>query len=162
MGARDHEEAVVTTRLSRWTRLLAPALAVAVMVVASACGATSSPAPADGGAAPSSALAALPLEVPVAEAYRLRESGALVLDVRQPDEWASGHIPGATLIPLDQLPNRLGELPRDQSIVVVCRSGNRSAQGRDVLLGAGFTSVTSMAGGMTDWIAASLPVTTEG
>jgi rhodanese-related sulfurtransferase len=99
----------------------------------------------------------LPAEVSTAEALALREAGAFVLDVRQPDEWAAVHIPGATLIPLGDLPSRLAEVPKDQRVVVVCHSGNRSAKGRDVLLGAGYPSVTSMAGGMTAWAAAGYP-----
>jgi rhodanese-related sulfurtransferase len=55
---------------------------------------------------------------------------------------------------------RVGELPRDQEIVVVCRSGNRSATGRDILREAGFMQVTSMAGGVTDWRAAGHPIAT--
>ncbi|WP_236691508.1 rhodanese-like domain-containing protein [Ornatilinea apprima] len=96
----------------------------------------------------------LPLEVSVAQAADLREQGVLMLDVREPEEWREAHIPGATLIPLGQLAGRVDELPKDQSIVVVCRSGNRSAVGRDILLEAGFEQVTSMAGGMNDWKAA--------
>ncbi len=92
-----------------------------------------------------------PLTISVSEAVAQQKSGAFILDVRQPAEWNDVHIAGATLIPLDQLPNRLNELPRDKVIVVVCHSGNRSAQGRDILLKAGFTQVTSMAGGMTQW-----------
>ena len=99
----------------------------------------------------------LPSEVSVSEALAKRDSGAFILDVRQPDEWNEGHIPDSTLIPLDQLPNRINELPKDQEIVVVCRSGNRSAQGRDILLQAGFTNVTSMAGGLNQWKAAGYP-----
>jgi rhodanese-related sulfurtransferase len=95
-------------------------------------------------------------EVSVQEAATLRDKGAFVLDVRQPDEWADYHLPDSTLIPLDQLPNRLSEVPRDQTILVVCRSGNRSAEGRDILLNAGFTSVTSMAGGLTQWRSSGL------
>ncbi|TAK02189.1 MAG: rhodanese-like domain-containing protein [Chloroflexota bacterium] len=102
------------------------------------------------------------LTVSVVEAAALRDGGAFMLDVRQPDEWAAGHIPGATLIPLGELATRIGEVPEGQSIVVVCRSGNRSAQGRDILLGAGFGAVTSMAGGMTDWESAGLPIETGG
>ncbi len=101
----------------------------------------------------------LPLVVSVADAAAMRDDGAFVLDVREPDEWAAGHIAGATLIPLGQLPDRLGEVPAGRTLVVVCRTGNRSAQGRDILLQAGFAA-TSMAGGMTDWIAAGLPVVT--
>ena len=92
-----------------------------------------------------------PQTVTVQEANHLRQDGAFILDVRQPDEWEQGHIPGATLIPLGELETRLDEVPDDQMVVVVCRSGNRSAQGRDILLGAGFTQVTSMDGGMNSW-----------
>jgi len=60
---------------------------------------------------------------------------------------------------LDELPARLNELPKDQEIVVVCRSGNRSQQGRDILLNAGFNA-TSMAGGLKEWYAKGYP--TEG
>jgi rhodanese-related sulfurtransferase len=83
-----------------------------------------------------------------------------MLDVRQPDEWAAGHIPGATLIPLGELSSRLAEVPEDRQVVVVCRSGNRSAQGRDILLGAGYPSATSMAGGMNAWTAAGYETVT--
>ena len=96
--------------------------------------------------------------VSVAGAATLRDAGAFVLDVREPDEWATGHIPGATLIPLGELSARLGEVPADRTIVVICRSGNRSAQGREILKAAGYAAVTSVSGGMTDWVATGLPV----
>lgn len=103
---------------------------------------------------------ALALEVSVVEAAKLQEEGAFMLDVREVSEWNEVHMPGATLIPLGELPNRLGEVPQDQPIVVVCRSGNRSKTGRDTLLRAGFTTVTSMRGGMNDWKASGFPVVT--
>ena len=96
----------------------------------------------------------IPLEISVSEASSMRDAGAFVLDVREPDEWNESHIPGATLIPLGQLASRVNEVPKDQEIVVMCRSGNRSQQGRDILLAAGFTNVTSMAGGINQWKAA--------
>jgi rhodanese-related sulfurtransferase len=99
----------------------------------------------------------LPAEISVADAYAKRESGAFILDVRQPDEWNTVHIPGATLVPLGELESRLNEVPRDQEVVVVCHSGNRSKQGRDILAKAGFEQVTSMKGGMTQWEAAGYP-----
>ncbi len=105
----------------------------------------------DGIKTPVSAGNNLPSNVTVEEAYHLRQEGAFMLDVRRIDEWEQGHIPGATLIPLDELGSRLDEVPRDQPVVVVCRSGNRSSQGRDILLDAGFTQVTSMDGGMNSW-----------
>jgi rhodanese-related sulfurtransferase len=104
--------------------------------------------------------AELPREVSVAEALKLREEGAFMLDVREVSEWNEFHMPGATLIPLGELPNRLNEVPQDQQIVVVCRSGNRSQTGRDTLRRAGFTNVTSMGGGMNDWRGKGYPVVT--
>jgi rhodanese-related sulfurtransferase len=98
-----------------------------------------------------------PREISVEEAVAKRDSGAFVLDVRQPEEWNDFHVPDSTLIPLGELASRVNELPKDQEIVIVCRSGNRSAQGRDILLDAGFTEVTSMAGGLTQWRAAGYP-----
>jgi len=98
----------------------------------------------------------LPHEISVAEAATKRDAGAFILDVREPDEWNDSHIPGATLIPLGELASRVNEVPQDQEVVVVCRSGNRSAQGRDILLQAGFENVTSMAGGINQWKAAGL------
>ena len=98
-----------------------------------------------------------PLEISVDEAVAKMESGAFILDVRQPEEWNEFHVPDSTLIPLSELTARAAELPKDQEIVIVCRSGNRSAQARDLLLGAGFTQVTSMAGGLTQWKAAGYP-----
>ena len=95
---------------------------------------------------------ALPMEVSVQDAFSLREEGAFILDVRNQDEWDAGHVPGATLIPLPQLESRLAELPQGEDIVVICRSGNRSATARDILLGAGFSSVTSVTGGFNDWV----------
>ena len=101
--------------------------------------------------------APLPLQVSVTEAAARRDQGAFILDVREQAEWNEVHIPGATLIPLGTLADRVKEVPDDREIVVVCRSGNRSQAGRDILLQAGFTRVTSMAGGMNEWRAAGHP-----
>jgi rhodanese-related sulfurtransferase len=99
-------------------------------------------------------------EVSTTEAVNLRNAGAFILDVRQPEEWNEYHVPGSTLIPLGELETRAKELPRDKKIVVVCRSGNRSATGRDILLKAGFPQVTSLAGGLSQWKAAGYPTVT--
>jgi rhodanese-related sulfurtransferase len=99
----------------------------------------------------SPAAEGLPAEISVDEAYQRYQDGAFVLDVRTPEEWDDYHAPDTTLIPLDELPDRLGELPQDEEIVVVCRSGNRSQEGRDILLDAGFEQVTSMTGGLNAW-----------
>lgn len=102
----------------------------------------------------------LPAEVSTEKVNAAWKEGAFILDVREQDEWNAGHISGATLIPLGELTSRLGELPKDKPIYVVCRSGNRSAAGRDALLAAGFSSVTSMAGGMNDWTSQDFEVVT--
>jgi rhodanese-related sulfurtransferase len=106
----------------------------------------------------SQAATAYPQEISVSQAADWRQNGAFILDVRQPEEWNEAHIPGATLIPLGELENRLNEVPKDQEVVVVCRSGNRSATGRDILRQAGFEQVTSMAGGMNQWKGNGYPV----
>lgn len=138
-------------------------LGVATLVAACSPAAVSPSSSSSGAPAPStgaSSIKSLPADVSAADALALREAGAFVLDVRQPDEWAAGHIPDATLIPLGELSARIAEVPKDRQVVVVCRSGNRSAQGRDILLDAGRPSVTSVAGGMNDWTAAGYPTTT--
>lgn len=94
----------------------------------------------------------------VQEAYGLYQEGVFFLDVREQSEWDSFHIPNTTLIPLGELPNRLNELPTDQPIVIVCRTGNRSQEGRGILLAAGFTNVTSMTGGVTEWSNLGYPI----
>ncbi len=104
--------------------------------------------------------AQLPDVVSVAQAADLKSQGAFILDVRQPEEWTQFHIPGATLIPLGDLPNRLNEVPKDKKIVVYCRTGVRSAQGRDILRQAGFPQVTSLNGGITQWQAQGQPIAT--
>jgi len=106
------------------------------------------------------AAAPVPTAITVTQAAQLRDQGAFILDVREPSEWAQFHIPGATLIPLGSLPSRLSEVPKDRQVVVVCRTGVRSAQGRDILLNAGFTKVTSMTGGMNQWQSQGLPIAT--
>lgn len=100
----------------------------------------------------------LPATISVDEAYSMYQDGAFVLDVRTVEEWNEFHAPGTTFIPLDELASRVDELPRDRQIVVVCRSGNRSQQGRDILLDAGFTQVTSMDGGLNAWRSAGYPI----
>ena len=99
-----------------------------------------------------------PVEMGVAEASKLDPAEWFFLDVREQSEWNKNHIEWATLISLGELSMRLAELPKNKKIIVVCRSGNRSARGRDMLLRAGFDSVTNMAGGINDWVSQGLPV----
>ncbi|MCX6079283.1 MAG: rhodanese-like domain-containing protein [Chloroflexi bacterium] len=103
--------------------------------------------------------AALAAEINTAQAYQMyQQKTAFFVDVREQAEWDSFHIPGTTLIPLGTLADRLQEVPKDQQVVVVCRSGNRSVQGRDILKQAGYTNVTSMSGGVNDWKAKGYPI----
>ena len=99
----------------------------------------------------------LPAFVSVDEAHQMYTEGTFVLDVRTPEEWNEFHAPDTTLIPLDELAARVNELPKDQPIVVVCRSGNRSQAGRDILLQTGFNA-TSMNGGLNEWRDTGYPV----
>ena len=85
--------------------------------------------------------------------------GLAVLDVREPGEWAHGHIEGATHIPLHQLPERIDELP-DRRTLVVCKVGGRSAQAVAYLSALG-RDVLNLEGGMLDWQAAGRPMVGE-
>jgi phage shock protein E len=112
--------------------------------------------------APAAKPLALPADVMPKTVEELRATGAIaVIDVREPDEFAEGRIPGATLIPLGQLANRTDEVPTDVSVVVVCRSGNRSAQAVQILQKAGFTNIHNMTGGMIAWSQAGYLVEAE-
>ncbi len=122
------------------------------MLVLAACGGSSAPA-ADGEAI---SLADLPTNIDVKTVDQLRvRDDVFLLDVREDWEYAAGHIPGTTLIPLGQLQSRLSELPTDKTIVAVCRSGNRSGQATQLLQQSGFT-VHNMQGGMNAWEQARL------
>jgi len=100
----------------------------------------------------------LPAVTPQEAQARLKSRPApYVLDVRQPAEYAEGHIAGATLIPLNQLADRLRDLPRDREILCVCRSGSRSGSAVRRLVRDGYNAV-NLRGGMSAWQAAGLPV----
>lgn len=83
-----------------------------------------------------------------------------VLDVREDDEWAAGHIDGAVHIPLGKLEGRVRELDRSRPIVTVCRSGGRAAKAAELLDAAGLDAAV-MDGGITRWAEGQLPITTD-
>lgn len=85
--------------------------------------------------------------------------GAYIIDVREPHEYAGGHIPGAELIPLAMVPLRVADVPTDRPVYVVCASGGRSAQAAQ-FLGARGVDARTVAGGTNDWVAAGRPVVT--
>jgi molybdopterin/thiamine biosynthesis adenylyltransferase/rhodanese-related sulfurtransferase len=98
-------------------------------------------------------------QVDVAEGIRLHEAGYRVVDVREPDEWASGHISGATHIPLGQLTERAGaELPdRDEPLLLQCRSGARSGRAAEYLASIGYTDVVNLQDLVERWAPAGGP-----
>jgi rhodanese-related sulfurtransferase len=89
------------------------------------------------------------------------EDGAYLLDVREPDEWAAGHAPGAHHVPMMEIPARVAEVPTDVEVVVVCRSGGRSGQVVSYLMGNGWDNVRNLDGGMKSWEASGREVISE-
>lgn len=94
------------------------------------------------------------------DALAARSPETLVLDVREPGEYAHGHVPGAVNLPQAELASRLDTLPRDRPILTICQAGARSLRAAQFLVQAGFTSVASVAGGTGAWAAAGRPVET--
>lgn len=94
--------------------------------------------------------------VSVAEARTLATQGALLVDVREPQEWLAGHVEGSRHVPLARLNPR--DLPSDRPVVLVCRSGNRSGVAAQMLAAAGHPDFANMTGGLISWEAAGFPL----
>ena len=82
----------------------------------------------------------------------------VVVDVRELHEYQTGHVPGAKLIPVNTVPGRCEELPKDRDIVFVCQVGQRSALACEMAAAAGLTRLFNLEGGTGDWIKAGLSV----
>ena len=97
------------------------------------------------------------------EVYKMLSSNKdyFILDVRSKEEFDSGHIEGAYLLPVSELENRLAELPQDKPIIVYCRSGSRSTSAANILLEKGFKEIFNMTGGITEWQSKGFPVIVE-
>jgi len=97
------------------------------------------------------------------EVYKMLSSNKdyFILDVRSKEEFDSGHIEGAYLLPVSELENRLAELPQDKPIIVYCRSGSRSTSAANILLEKGFKEIFNMTGGITEWQSKGFPVVVE-
>ena len=109
-------------------------------------------------ALPLAALAGRPAVAPAAVAeITARDDAPLLLDVRTPEEFAEGHLPGAVLIPHDQLAARLDEIDRDRWVLVYCRSGKRASTAQDILEEAGI-EVRQVEGSWLRWQAEDRPV----
>ena len=90
-------------------------------------------------------------DVTGSDARRLVEAGARLVDVRTPEEFAAGHIPGAVNIPVQELDRRIGELePKENTVVVYCRSGNRSGRAARLLESSGYAQIHDL-GSMSSW-----------
>jgi len=87
------------------------------------------------------------------------EAGAVVIDVRQPDEYEAGHVPAARLIPLAEVPDRINELPVDETILVICRTGARSLAAAEFLDQQQLQAV-NVAGGTLAWVESGREVVT--
>lgn len=134
-------------------RPIAVLILLVLLLALAACGGTAAPK----GAAPD--LSSLPVDVTVDQAVGLLDNPNVVfIDVREQDEYDAGHIPGVQLIPLGSVPSRLGEIPKDKTVIAVCRSGNRSSQATKYLRDQGFDNVHNMTGGMNQWSQAGHPV----
>jgi rhodanese-related sulfurtransferase len=97
--------------------------------------------------------------IDVRELAERRAAGAPLIDVREDGEYAEGHAPGATLIPLGQVAGRIAEIPTDQTVYVICRSGGRSGRVVEHLRAQGIDAV-NVAGGTLAWVEAGHPVET--
>lgn len=95
-------------------------------------------------------------EIDVHELARQREQGAVVLDVRNPDEWQEARVPGVPLIPLGELAERTDEVPPGEPLYVICAGGGRSAKAAEHLRSLGIDAV-NVAGGTKGWIEAGYP-----
>jgi rhodanese-related sulfurtransferase len=98
--------------------------------------------------------------ISAAELHARRESGAapVVIDVRTPEEYASGHIPGAVNVPFDQVAQRIDEIDAPHGVALYCMIGPRARKGESALLAAGYDKVFHLEGGLAAWQAAELPV----
>ena len=91
-------------------------------------------------------------EISAEEAMQVwQEKTAVFIDVRTPEEYKAGHVPGAVLIPLAELEQRLAEIPREPLVLLICRSGNRSGQANLILQQHGYRNTRSVSGGMNAW-----------
>jgi rhodanese-related sulfurtransferase len=96
-------------------------------------------------------------EIDVEELARLRETGVVLVDVREPDEFESFRVPGAQLIPLAEVPERIEEIPDDEPVYVICATGARSARAVEYLNRQGYDTL-NVAGGSKAWLEAGHPV----
>ncbi len=96
-------------------------------------------------------------EVSPTEAQRRVQNGALLIDVREANEYEEVHAQGAQLLALSELETRFGELPKDKELIMICRSGARSGRATQFLLDHGYSEVLNLTGGTLAWQEQGLP-----
>jgi rhodanese-related sulfurtransferase len=96
-------------------------------------------------------------EVSRDEAQKMIDDGAQLIDVRADHEWEAGHLPGATHVPLDELPERTGEIDKERPVLLYCRGGNRSTMATTALADAGYDAA-KLSEGIVGWDEAGLPL----
>ncbi len=124
------------------------AIAIVVGAIVATAAFAEDPEP---GTAPSISAAAL-------HARRQLGTAPIVIDVRTPEEYASGHIPGAVNVPFDQVAQRIAEVDGSHGVVLYCMVGPRARKGESALLAAGYEKVFHLEGGLAAWQATGLPV----
>lgn len=135
-------------------------LLLVLVLAVSACGGDDKPKEEDNGSSSAAPSTYVTLDVKTAFEQLETQSDAVIVDVRNPDEWAlTGVPPNASLIPLPEFEARApGELPKDKPIYVICNSGNRSRVASEALIRLGYEQVYNIDGGIQAWLQADLPV----
>jgi rhodanese-related sulfurtransferase len=140
-------------------KLLVLSTLLILALALAACGAPAATGAVAAAPAPAVDINNLPANMTVQQAKPLLDNpGVFWLDVREQSEYDAGHIPGVTLIPTGQVQSRLSEIPKDQPVIVTCRTGNRSAAVTQFLKEQGYTNVHNMTGGIVAWQGAGFPV----
>jgi phage shock protein E len=136
------------------------AFAATVFTAAASVADQAGPTPSQPAAAPAAASASLPLISPQAllERQAKKDPSLFVLDVRSPEEFASGHVPGAVNVPYDQVASQLAKIPKDKDVVLYCRSGRRTELAGVVLKADGYTKLEHLQGDMQAWLKDGRPV----
>ena len=120
--------------------------------------ATAASATAPAASAPSASAIPLVTQDALLARQAKHDPTLLVLDVRSPEEFAQGHVPGAVNIPQDQVASRLAEVPKDKDVVMYCRSGRRTALAAEVLSANGYTRLSHLEGDMNAWMEKGRPI----
>jgi phage shock protein E len=134
--------------------------AVTMLVGAASIADQVGPTPSQPAPAPAAASASLPLISPQAllERQSQHDASLFVLDVRTPEEYAAGHVPGAVNIPYDQIASQLAAIPKDKDVVLYCHSGRRAGLAAEVLEANGYTKLEHLQGDMQAWLKDGRPV----